>query len=54
MFRSNSLYRRYFKKIRPGVRFLLFASQGMFCADETPGPAQMRTDLGKHEVAQKD
>ncbi len=54
MFRSNSLYRRYFKKIRPSVHFLLFAAQSMFRADGTPGPAQMRADLGQHEVAQKD
>lgn len=54
MFRNNSLYRRYFRKIRPSVRFLLFRGQSMFFADETPGPVQMRADLGKHEVAQRD
>lgn len=47
MFRRNSLYRGYFKKIRRSVRFLLFRGQSIFRADETPLSGQMPTDLGK-------
>lgn len=53
MFGSNSLYRRYFRKIRRSVRFLLSAGRSMFHADETPLPAQMRTDLGKHMLRRR-